>query len=92
MLTRRAGPAVPPTGLGNQTTYTLTGLTHGMQYDIIDDIIADGAALESGSVDTDPAYPVHSIAFGQPFRGIPVVVTAYEYPGTHGCNGSIEAD
>jgi hypothetical protein len=36
---------------------------------------ADGAALESGTVDTDPAYPVHSIVFSQPFWGIAVVMT-----------------
>jgi PKD repeat protein len=38
--------------------------------------LADGTALESGSVDTDPAYPRHSIAFSQSFRVTPVVMTA----------------
>jgi hypothetical protein len=38
--------------------------------------LADDTSLESGRVATDPAYPVHSIAFSQPFRVAPVVVTA----------------
>jgi hypothetical protein len=38
--------------------------------------LADDTSLESGTVDIDPAYPVHSIGFSQPFRGVPVVMTA----------------
>jgi Concanavalin A-like lectin/glucanases superfamily len=38
--------------------------------------LADGTSLESGTIDTDPTYPVHSMAFSQPFRVTPVVVTA----------------
>lgn len=38
--------------------------------------LADGTFLESGTVDTDPAYPMHSIAFSQSFRLVPVVMTA----------------
>jgi PKD repeat protein len=38
--------------------------------------LADGTSLESGTVDTDPTYPRHSIAFGQAFRVTPVVMTA----------------
>ncbi|HXH12479.1 MAG TPA: LamG-like jellyroll fold domain-containing protein [Alphaproteobacteria bacterium] len=38
--------------------------------------LAGGASLESGTIDADPAYPVHSIAFSQPFRLTPVVLTA----------------
>jgi PKD repeat protein len=38
--------------------------------------LADGTSLESGTVDTDPAYPVHSMAFSQPFRIAPAVMTA----------------
>jgi hypothetical protein len=37
--------------------------------------LADGTSLESGTVDTDPVYPMYSIAFSQPFRGVPVVMT-----------------
>jgi hypothetical protein len=37
--------------------------------------IADGTSLESGTVDTDPAYPEYSIAFSQAFRGVQVVMT-----------------
>jgi hypothetical protein len=37
--------------------------------------LGDGTFVESGTVDTDPAYPVHSIAFSQPFRAAPVVMT-----------------
>jgi hypothetical protein len=38
--------------------------------------LADGTCLESGTVDTDSAYPVHSIAFSQSFHSVPVVMTA----------------
>jgi PKD repeat protein len=38
--------------------------------------LADGTAIESGTVDTDPAYPRHSIAFSRSFRVAPVVMTA----------------
>jgi PKD repeat protein len=37
--------------------------------------LADGTSLESGTVDANPAYPRHSIAFSQPFRVAPVVMT-----------------
>jgi hypothetical protein len=32
--------------------------------------LVDGTSLETGTVDTDPEYPVHSIAFSQAFRGV----------------------
>ena len=38
--------------------------------------LPDGSSLESGTVDANPAYPEHSIAFSQPFRIAPVVMTA----------------
>jgi hypothetical protein len=38
--------------------------------------LADGTSVESGTVDADPTYPVHSIAFSAPFRVAPVVMTA----------------
>ena len=38
--------------------------------------LADGTSLESGTIDTDLAYPVHSLAFSQPFRVAPAVMTA----------------
>jgi PKD repeat protein len=46
--------------------------------------LADGTAIESGTVDTDPAYPRHSIAFSQSFRAAPVVMTAVS--GVHDAN------
>jgi PKD repeat protein len=38
--------------------------------------LPDGTSLESGTVDADAAYPKHAIAFSQPFRLTPVVMTA----------------
>jgi hypothetical protein len=37
--------------------------------------LADGTTLESGTVDINPAYPVHSLAFSPPFPAAPVVMT-----------------
>jgi hypothetical protein len=37
--------------------------------------LADGTSLETRTVDTDPEYPVYSIAFSQAFRGVLMVMT-----------------
>jgi concanavalin A-like lectin/glucanase superfamily protein/fibronectin type III domain protein len=38
--------------------------------------LGDGNFVESGTIDADPTYPVHSIAFSQPFHTAPVVMTS----------------
>jgi len=38
--------------------------------------LADGTAVESGTIDANSAFSTYSIAFSRPFRAIPVVMTA----------------